>query len=185
MAITEVTRAQYQEYLKATLETPPQGWSDDPAQMNLPVTGVSWDKAMGYCRWLAAKQGWKLDSVTLPSHAEFLRAALRARTSKGLIAKLGGQSLWKKARLGSGSGPAAVKSNPFDELFYLASNGQVYDLVGNVAEWGCEAQGELKSVLGGDFQQAAADFNPFTQRWLPGTTSNPALGFRVVHRLGQ
>jgi formylglycine-generating enzyme required for sulfatase activity len=185
MGITEVTRGQYQEYLKATLETPPPGWSEDPARMNLPVTGLAWDKAMAYCKWLAGKHGWKADTVTLPTHAEYLRAALRAKTSKGLIATLGGQTLWKKAKLGNGNGPAEVKGSPFDELFYLASNGQVYDLIGNVAEWGREAQGEQKAVLGGDFQQTAADFNPLAQRWMPATTTSPALGFRIVHLLGQ
>lgn len=179
MAITEVTCAQYQEYLKAMLEAPPAGFSTEGAAASRPVTNITWDKAMGYCRWFAKRQGWEPQSVTLPSQAEFLRA-LRGRTVRSNPLD---PNFWSKCRLGKGGAPGPVKSNPLDKIFLGV--GQVYDLVGNAAEWGREAKDARRALLGGDCAQTAPDFNPLASRWAPAEQAGGAISFRIVHLLGK
>jgi formylglycine-generating enzyme required for sulfatase activity len=73
LGATQVTNAEYEDFLRATGAQAPPFWNDknfsDPLQ---PVTGVSWLEADGYCRWLAAMTGRR---YRLPSEAEWERAA--------------------------------------------------------------------------------------------------------------
>jgi len=50
---TEVTNAEYREFVLATGATPPSTWPTpyDPAIDELPVSMISWDEANHYCRW--------------------------------------------------------------------------------------------------------------------------------------
>lgn len=177
IAVSEVTCAQYDEYLKATLETAPAGWTG-PSEM--PVTGLSYQKALDYCTWRAEREAWPKGSVTLPSQAEFLRAA-SGRTTRGYPTDKA-SNFWSRAQLGKGVGPALVHQNPFDKIF--TGYGQLYDLMGNVAEWGRESRDGQQAILGGDFMQTAPDFNPLATRWVAQSTTSPTLGFRIVHHLG-
>jgi len=73
LAATQVTNAQYGQFLKATFAVPPPFWSDanfnHPEQ---PVAGVSWFEANQYCEWLASQTG---RACRLPTEAEWERAA--------------------------------------------------------------------------------------------------------------
>ena len=73
LAATQVTNAEYGQFLSATGATPPPFWHDPnfnrPEQ---PVAGVSWHEAVRYCEWLSARTG---RACRLPTEAEWERAA--------------------------------------------------------------------------------------------------------------
>lgn len=183
MSISEVTCAQYQEFLRATLDAPPSGWlgGQYPADAaEKPVTNIPAAKALAYCAWLAKQRGWAPQSVTLPSHAEFMRA-LRGRTTRGDPQS---PTFWRRSRLGQGTGPLAVKQAQFDKIF-IPNAAQMYDLIGNAAEWGREEKNGQRAVLGGDFTQTSPDFNPLAVRWFAADATSPEIGFRFVHLMPQ
>jgi sulfatase modifying factor 1 len=73
LAATQVTNAEYEGFISATLRMPPPFWTDPnfnhPEQ---PVTGVSWFDANQYCEWLASQAG---RAYRLPTEAEWECAA--------------------------------------------------------------------------------------------------------------
>jgi sulfatase modifying factor 1 len=73
LAVTQVTNAEYLQFLHANAALPPPFWEDpkfnDPRQ---PVAGVSWFEAMRYCTWLSSETG---RTYRLPAEAEWERAA--------------------------------------------------------------------------------------------------------------
>lgn len=183
MAITEVTCAQYQQFLETQLDAPPPGWNGRqcPAgSEQLPVTNLPWRKAMAYCKWLATQKGWTPQSVMLPSYAEFRRAA-RGRTPRGQTSM---PRFWSRARLEQVGQVTPVKQNQLDHIFFIGA-GQMYDLIGNVAEWGRDEQGAQHSLLGGDYTQTSPDFDPFARQWIASDTIKPSIGFRFVHQLAK
>lgn len=176
MGIDEVTCVQFQDYLKATLDAQPTGFVQDS---NLPVTGVTWKQAAAFCDWFALHQGWPAHCVTLPSRAEFMRA-LRGRTTRSNPLA---PDFWLRTHLGKGADavPEAGRRNPFDKIFL--GIGQMYDLLGNAAEWGRDAQDGKRLVLGGDVRQVAPDFNPLAPRWEAESVAKPTIGLRLVRLL--
>jgi formylglycine-generating enzyme required for sulfatase activity len=73
IATAPVTNAEYAAFLAASHAAPPPFWTaagfGDPEQ---PVVGVSWEEAMAYCAWLAARTG---HPHRLPTEAEWEKAA--------------------------------------------------------------------------------------------------------------
>jgi formylglycine-generating enzyme required for sulfatase activity len=73
MAATQVTVAEYRQFLEATGNTPPPFWADaNFAHPQQPVVAVSWFEADAYCAWLSGLTGLE---YRLPSEAEWERAA--------------------------------------------------------------------------------------------------------------
>lgn len=85
-AVSPVTNAEYERFVRATNAAPPRFADDarfnDPAQ---PVVGVSWFEAVAYCEWLSAQTGVRPDGrppgrCRLPTEAEREYASLGGLT---------------------------------------------------------------------------------------------------------
>lgn len=126
---TEVTNAQYAEFVSAVAYKAPVGWKDEKFAAGAddePVAGISWADANAYCKWLSEEIG---ATVRLPTEAEWERAARGDNADN----KYPWGSEWtdeaaqnpeKKEKLSS------VKSFPAGR-----SPAGVYEMVGNVWEW--------------------------------------------------
>ena len=182
--IHEVTNEEYSRYIKSVMEPPPPGWPANgdypPGRGEEPVTNITWQEAQGYCLWVADRNGWPAGSVRLPRLDEF-RRALRGVTIRG-HGDPTRADYWEVARLGRASGPGASRANTWDRII-LAGQGQVYDLVGNVAEWGDDERGQQRLVYGGSFNDSAPDFDATQPRWINPTGRAPWIGFRYVREL--
>ncbi len=178
----EVTNEEYQQFINNTFDPTPIGWTDrryPSGTGSHPVSGVSWDQARSYIKWLALKNGLDQETIQLPSHREYLRA-LRGLSIRG---NPGDQGYWKRARLGGKSKPQPVMSVLWDEI-YFAGIGQVHNLVGNVAEWTRDGDGPLMAgIAGGDYQQESPEYNHLILRYINKKRQLSSVGFRYVINL--
>ena len=126
----EVTNAQYQKYLDATGDQPPNVWPD---RENYPVRGVTWDQANAYCTWAKKR---------LPTEAEWEVAG----RGKGPNARL---YPWGSDPDAGGKFSELPLDEPYDVGTYAfnVSPFGVYDLVGNVWEWVGEPYTEIQEGL--------------------------------------
>lgn len=125
---TEVTNAQYAEFVAETKYEAPVGWTNNrfpTGSADEPVVGVSWAAANAYCQWLSKK----LDAIVrLPSEAEW---ELAARGNTGFKYPWGNEWNDEAAESVEKNGRVRpVKSFPKGR----APSG-AYDMVGNVWEW--------------------------------------------------
>ena len=128
IAETEVTNAQYLEFIKETERKAPPHWQDRtylPGTANEPVTMVTWQDAVDYCAWLSRQIG---ATVRLPTEAEWELAAggkNKFRYPWGNDWNDGAAACAEKAVM-----IRAVKSYPQGR-----SPVGSYDMAGNVWEW--------------------------------------------------
>lgn len=125
---TELTNAQYAEFVEAAKHQAPAGWKDGkfpPGTGDEPVVGITWADANDYCDWLSKELN---ATVRLPSEAEWERAA-RGDTDN----KYPWGSEWNNeaAQTFETKGKILpVKSLPAGRSPY-----GVYEMAGNVWEW--------------------------------------------------
>jgi formylglycine-generating enzyme required for sulfatase activity len=198
MSKTEITNAQYLEFVKETKYVPPSNWSNGmplPGTENRPVTFVSLDDAKAYAKWRSTIDG---GTYRLPTEQEWEFAARNG--AKGNVYPWGNEFVDGNAVMGRGdSEPQDVGTKPQG-----ANNWGVLDLIGNVFEWtstefyrypGNESKvqvpaEELKNfkgkfaVRGGsaneDQSKPAERISSTFRTWVEKDRKDKTLGFRVV-----
>jgi toxoflavin biosynthesis protein ToxD len=190
-----VTMLDYAAYLRTTNRSAPTFWPNPTRwleQANLPVAGVMWRDALGYCSWLSRQIG---KVVRLPSEAEWEKAALwsTATNSKRLYP------------FGDEFDPACANSaesligalTPVDTYRLIGDSAYgVTDMFGNAAEWTLarylpypyEVSGgrhdlnlmDYKVVRSGSFQTEARWTTAVHRQYFSPDESRYPIGFRIV-----
>jgi serine/threonine protein kinase/formylglycine-generating enzyme required for sulfatase activity len=194
---TEVTNAEYADFVKATNHAPPSDWGGTvppPGRERLPVANVSFDDANAFAAWRSRRDGV---TYRLPTEEEWEYAALGGGASQipGAAPQMypwGAQ--WGDGRANlAGAGPAPVGS------FALGRTPQgLDDMIGNVWEWTSSEAAMYKGndrtamsdadkgklvVRGGSYESKPDGDEPATvtsRRWVARDFRSPVLGFRLV-----
>ena len=188
---TEVTNAEYADFVKATGHAPPpRVWDGDhpkPGEEQLPVSNVSLDDARAFAEWRSHRDG---ASYRLPTEEEWEYAARGGDAAR--LFPWGGS--WEDGRANLGT----TAAKPVGSYPQGNTPQGVADMIGNVWEWtGTEASlykgndrtrmlasdrgkfvvrgGSFKSVVGGDEAITAT-----ARRWMAHDFRDPVLGFRLV-----
>jgi formylglycine-generating enzyme required for sulfatase activity len=126
LAETQVTVAEYAEFLAATKIPPPPTWNDHKFNRpDHPVTAVSWFDAVAYCDWLSQLTG---DRYRLPTEAEWEYAA--RGSLEGSLFPWGDDAPTSRPNYSERwhNGPEPVRQSP-PNAFGL------YEMCENVHEW--------------------------------------------------
>ena len=196
---TEVTNAQYAEFVQAASPAPTNEEGEKPywtpwvgdkppaGQEQWPVRNVSELDAESYARWLSKRDGKK---YRLPTEKEWEYAARNGGKAK--LYPWGNE--WK-------DGYANIDSSlpkPVGSFKQGATGTGVLDMIGNVQEWTSsnasiysgnnqltvpsDHQGDLVT-RGGSYRDKAHGDSAITatyRSWVDKTTKHPLLGFRLV-----
>ena len=191
---TEVTNAEYSEFIRETGHPSPHGWSGPrfpDGTDSFPVVNVSWRDAAAFCEWKGRKLGMP---VRLPTEAEWELAARGPEQRKYPW----GEEWNAEAAASKESGGAvsAVKSFALNR-----SSAGAYDMVGNVWEWladeiaeneavsddqaeSARKQGRrLRIVKGGSAEEPSKDLDARSRYEVPENTKVKVIGFRYVVEL--
>lgn len=126
---TEITNAQYLEFVKETGHVTPSNWTGGmplKGTENRPVTFVDLDDAKAYAKWLSSVEG---GTYRLPTEQEWEYVARNG--AKANVYPWGDSYVDGNAVLGRGDGdPVDVGSKPQG-----ANEWGVVDLIGNAFEW--------------------------------------------------
>jgi formylglycine-generating enzyme required for sulfatase activity/serine/threonine protein kinase len=186
---TEVTNAEYAEFVNETKRTPPGYWPGGKVpvqQEQWPVNSVSLDDAKAFAAWRS-----KRDGVTyrLPTEEEWEYAA---RNGEQANLYPWGNTWANDSAVVKVASPQGVGSFP---------NGKnrwgVVDLIGNVWEWTSskitnypggrltipDQYKDAYVMRGGSYLSEPSGERAITatfRDWVPATTKHPALGFRLV-----
>ena len=182
LGTTEVTMAQFAKVMGVPFK---------PEEADLPVSGVSWETAVEFCRRLSMRTGLQ---VRLPTEAEW-EYACRAG-APGLFAHgdeadeaVLAQYAWYGRNSENAVRPVRAKApNPFG----------IYDMCGNVLEWcqdwydtqngaarslmedpGGPARGQFKVLRGGSYGSTLAELRPSYRVSNQPDTGSPVDGLRV------
>jgi formylglycine-generating enzyme required for sulfatase activity len=203
LARTEISNAQYAEFVKATGHAPPDDWKGTRPPANAeqtPVTYVTYNDATAYCAWLATKyNGGPVKFLyRLPTEEEWEYAA-RGKDAGTPGAKMNlypwgdewveGAANTKESRLDHTRNVGASTSG--------ASPFGIFDMAGNVFEWtatdfnhypGSDRQtprekgyqGTYQVVRGGSFDYTKEYAMTTTRVWAKPEDKGPRLGFRCA-----
>jgi len=165
----EVTRAQWSRFDREFRVAPGTG--------NFPVTGVTYQRAQEYCRWLSAETG---ESYRLPTSEEMKKLLESAKAESS-----GENTLDYWAGYELNPDDAKLLLNKVEELgdgpkllmpvgrMKPAGEALIFDLGGNAAEWCTGSDGEVM-VLGG------CAIEPRDKRKTLGNPPAEYIGFRVI-----
>jgi formylglycine-generating enzyme required for sulfatase activity len=189
---TEVTNAEYAQFVRETKHAPPEQWSGTaPTAGNerLPVSNVSYDDAVAFAAWRSKKDGVP---YRLPTEEEWEYAA-RNGARDNLYpwgnSWIGGRAATQEAGV---SGVQPVGNYPEGNNAW-----GVEDLIGNVWEW-TSSKGSLYPgnaaqlpaqhkdwivIRGGCYASPISGDLPISgtlRNWVAPNYRNPVLGFRLA-----
>jgi formylglycine-generating enzyme required for sulfatase activity len=186
----ETTVDRYARYLAATGVEPPEYWNraDPVADKDLPVIGVDWDQAQGYCKWAGKR---------LPSEAEWEKAA---RGTDGRIHPWGNEGATQQfANYGRGGSFRYGKSLENVGSYESGKSPYgIYDLVGNVWEWVADwydkdyyenapiknpkgpEKGQYRVIRGGSWSKAPLVVRAAGRNRAAPTSQTTSIGFRCA-----
>lgn len=183
---TEVTNAQYAEFVEAVKNNAPEDWTDGKfpeGKGNEPVVGMTWADANAYCAWLSKELG---ATVRLPTVAEWERAA-RGTTDF----KYPWGNDWNDEAVPNPNTKGTLM--PVKSLPEGRSPFGVYEMLGSVWEWTADAaldelgnpvlfEGTNQRVIkGGSFyDKDPASITIDTIRRRPEDRARDIIGFRYV-----
>ncbi|MEJ7578037.1 MAG: bifunctional serine/threonine-protein kinase/formylglycine-generating enzyme family protein [Pyrinomonadaceae bacterium] len=198
---TEVTNAEYAEFVGAKNHPAPTGWTAGKppvGQEQWPVQFVAYDDALAFARWRSERDGV---TYRLPTEEEWEYAA-RGGSAANLYPW--GNS-WSEdvANLGTGGGATVDFPKPVGSYPKGATPTGLQDMIGNVWEWtsskasfypgssqSLPAQNRDQLVVRGGAHQSMYPSSvegrggrpfPTTYRiWVPKTTKANIVGFRLV-----
>ena len=187
---TEVTNAEYAEFVAATNHSAPGDWVEKKPKSGRelwPVVGVSFDDANLFAEWRSKRDGV---SYRLPTEEEWEYAARNG--ANGDLFPWGSQ--WQdRIAVVKESNPGPVGSRPAGQ-----NKWGVMDLVGNVWEWTSsrvsgypgnpvtvpERTKDWVAIRGGSYvsdpQHPETPVSACLREFLPPGTKNALLGFRLV-----
>jgi formylglycine-generating enzyme required for sulfatase activity len=167
----------------------PDGWEQQRAGSNRPITGVSWWEARAFARWLTSIETFPARwAITLPTEAQWERAA---RGPFGSAVHEAGRfpwgAEWDPLNLRANCGRVLDRVCPVG-IFPLGNSPEdIWDLAGNVGERCLDGFGAPES---GDMKPAAQDGRDpchFDHRFghtvRGGDWASPVLNARVSARL--
>ncbi|MBA2339903.1 MAG: SUMF1/EgtB/PvdO family nonheme iron enzyme [Pyrinomonadaceae bacterium] len=130
---TEVTNAEYAEFVKAKNYPAPTGWTANKpptGQEQWPVQFVSYDDAVAFARWRSERDG---ATYRLPTEEEWEYAARGG--SAGNLYPWGSGWMEDVANLGTGGGATVDFPKPVGSYPKGATASGLQDMIGNVWEW--------------------------------------------------
>lgn len=187
---TEVTNAEYAEFIAATGHRAPEHWNGGKPLsdiLNLPVVAVSLDDAKSFAKWRSERDGIE---YRLPTEKEWEFAA---RNGASANTYPWGNAWAEKSAVIAETSPWSVGSMPQG-----ANKWGVVDLIGNVWEWtdskiepypgstgwGVKKDGAPEYVIRGGSVKSSKDgdkaINSAFRQWVVADSRNPLLGFRLV-----
>jgi serine/threonine protein kinase/formylglycine-generating enzyme required for sulfatase activity len=198
---TEVTNAEYSEFVHAANYRPPKGWSGSNPPIGReqwPVINVSLNDAKAFAVWRSRRD--QVD-YRLPTEEEWEYAARSGE--RGYLFPWGNTWFDDRANIGTGKGDNVDFPKPVGSYPEGATVDGVLDMIGNVWEWtsskasyypGNNSQLKPKErdhfiVRGGSHQSLYADnvrnrgskeLPSTLRRWVPSDTKSFTLGFRLV-----
>ncbi|MBK7993925.1 MAG: SUMF1/EgtB/PvdO family nonheme iron enzyme [Blastocatellia bacterium] len=184
----EVTNKQYQEYLKATNRSGPEGWTGSEfvaGQEEFAVSGISWDEANAYCQWLSTQSGLKFRLLT---EAEWEYAA---RGTDNRLYPWGTD--WDSTKTVSGeSNNASIVAVTSALLTNDRSPYGIIGMCGNVFEWTAspvtlypnsaakiEPCNECRIIRGGSYKSKKEVLQNTNRFWQPNDFRDNRVGFRL------
>ena len=187
---TEVTNAEYAEFVEKTGYPPPPDWDgkrSPSGQEQWPVRNVTLEDAERFAKWRSQRDGVE---YRLPTEAEWEYAARGGDASR--LFPWGGDWVDGRANIDSDS------LKPVGSFPGGATPQGAQDMVGNVWEWTSTpaamyrgnkllvlAPGDAGKVVvrGGSFQSKARGEEPITstaRRWVVRDKKDPVIGFRLI-----
>lgn len=188
---TEVTNAEYAEFVKETNHAPPPSvWDGDrpkPGEEQLPVSNVSLDDARAFAAWRSRRDGVK---YRLPTEEEWEYAARGGDPAR--LFPWGDR--WEEGRANLG----AASARPVGSFPQGNTPQGVADMIGNLWEWTSTEASLYKGndrvklgagergwfvIRGGSFESRPDGDKPITatvRNWVARSTRDTHLGFRLV-----
>jgi serine/threonine-protein kinase len=198
---TEVTNAEYADFVHRTGYQAPKNWAGNnppTGRERWPVTEVSADDARGFAAWRSTRDGVK---YRLPTEEEWEYAARGG--SRNFLYPWGNTWHDNYANLGTGGGEKVDFPRPVGSYPQGASASGILDMIGNVWEWtsseaslypgnhgsiSADERGNLV-IRGGSHQslhlraiqyRGSREFPATFRVWSPGYTRENSIGFRLV-----